>query len=84
MSRTSSTVLEQLVIILLGGLNRFYGIPTLANINKYNGTQDEVCRQLKIFLTPVVYATDRSKVVVLVFFLILCGFVVYTTGRLMF
>ena len=29
---------------------------------------------------PVVYATDRSKAVVLVFFLF-CGFVVYTTGR---
>ena len=33
---------------------------------------------------PVVYATDRSKAVVPVLFLILCSFVVYTTGRLMF
>ena len=30
MSRTRSTALERLVITLLGGLNRFYGIPTLA------------------------------------------------------
>ena len=31
-------------------------------IKKYIGTQGEVCRQLEIFLTPmVVYATDRSK-----------------------
>ena len=30
MSHTKSTALEQLVIHLLGGLNRFYGIPTLA------------------------------------------------------
>ena len=30
MSRTRSTALERLVIQLLGGLNRFYGIPTLA------------------------------------------------------
>ena len=35
-------------------------------------------------LPPVVYATDRSKAVVPVLFLILCSFVVYTTGRLMF
>ena len=36
------------------------------------------------FKYPVVYATDRSKAVVPVLFLILCSFVVYTTGRLMF
>ena len=29
MSRTRSTALERLVIILLGGLNRLYGTPTL-------------------------------------------------------
>ena len=55
----------------------------------YIGTKGEVCRQLKIFLTPaahplVVYATYRSKAVVPVLFLILCSFVVYTTGRLCF
>ena len=51
----------------------------------YTGTKGEVCRQLKIFSNPtVVYATDRSKAVVPVLFLILCRFVVYTTGRLMF
>ena len=39
-------------------------------IKKYIGTQGEVCRQLKIFLNPlVVYATDRSKAVVSVLFL---------------
>ena len=39
-------------------------------IKKYVGTQGEVCRQLKIFLTPtVVYATYRSKAVVPVLFL---------------
>ena len=39
-------------------------------IKKYIGTQGAVCRQLKIFLNPsVVYATDRSKAVVLVLFL---------------
>ena len=58
-------------------------------IKKYIGTQGEVCRQLKIFLTPssplspppttVVYATDRPKAVV-PFVLILCRFVVYNTG----
>ena len=54
-------------------------------IMNYIGTKGEVCRQLKMFLnTPVVYATDRSKAVVPVLFLILCSFVVYTTGRLMF
>ena len=37
-----------------------------------------------IFKPPVVYATDRSKAVVPVLFLILCSFVVYTTGRLVF
>ena len=40
---------------------------------KYIGIQDEVCRQLKIFLPhphpPVVYDTDRSKAVVTVLFL---------------
>ena len=36
------------------------------------------------FNPPAVYATDRSKAVVPVLFLILCSFVVYTTGRLMF
>ena len=51
----------------------------------YIGTKGEVCQQLKILLNPtVVYATDRSKAVVPVLFLILCSFVVYTTGRLMF
>ena len=52
----------------------------------YIGTKNEVCRQLKMFLNPVVvYATDRSKAVVPVLFLIiLCSSVVYTTGRLMF
>ena len=57
----------------------------------YIGTKGEVCRQLKHVLTrtpsplpPVVYATDRSKAVVPVVFLIMCSFVVYTTGRLMF
>ena len=50
-------------------------------IKKYIGAQDEVCRRLKIFLTPphtpspppplapVVYATDRFKAVVPVLFL---------------
>ena len=44
-------------------------------IKDYIGTLDEVCRQLKIFLNPppppptAVYATDRSKAVVLVLFL---------------
>ena len=34
-------------------------------IKKYKGIQGEVCRQLKIVLTPpVVYTTDRSKAVV--------------------
>ena len=55
----------------------------------YIGTKGEVCRQLNIFLPPaptqpVVYATDRSKAVVPVLFLILCSFVVYTTGRSVF
>ena len=54
-------------------------------IMNYIGIKGEVCRQLKISLnTPVVYATDHSKAVVSVLFLILCSFVVYTTGRLMF
>ena len=56
-------------------------------IMNYIGTKGEVCRQLKIFLHPhpqVVYATDRSKAMVPVLFLILCIFVVYPTGRLMF
>ena len=61
-------------------------------IINYIGTKGEVCRQLKHVLTrtpspplpPVVYATDRSKAVVPVVFLIMCSFVVYTTGRLMF
>ena len=44
-------------------------------INNYIGTQGEVCRQLKIFLTPkVVYAADRSKAVVLVLFLFCVAF----------
>ena len=38
---------------------------------------------LKVNGSPV-YATGRSKAVVPVLFLILCRFVVYTTGRLMF
>ena len=51
----------------------------------YIGTKGEVCRQLKsIFKPRVVYATDSSKAVVPVLFLILCSLVVYTTGRLMF
>ena len=58
----------------------------------YNGTKGGVCRQLKIFLTPlppfppptIVYAIVRSKAVVPVLFLILCSFVLYTKGRLMF
>ena len=51
----------------------------------YIGTKGEVCQQLKIFLTPAgVYATDRSKAVAPVLFLILCSFVVYTMGCLMF
>ena len=55
------------------------------SIMNYIGTEGEVCRQLKIFLIrPVVYATDRSKAVVPVLFLILCSFVIYTTERLMF
>ena len=33
---------------------------------------------------PVVHATGHSKAVVQVLFLILCGFVFYTTGRQMF
>ena len=37
-----------------------------------------------IFKPPVVYATERSKAVVPVLFLILCRFVVYITGRLIF
>ena len=38
-------------------------------IKKYIGTQGEACRQLTIILNPsVVYATDRSKAVVPVFF----------------
>ena len=41
-------------------------------IMNYIGTKGEV------------YATDRSKAVVSVLFLILCSFVVYITGRLMF
>ena len=55
-------------------------------IMNYIGTKGEVCRQLKIFKPPppVVYATDCSKAVVLVVFLILCSFMVYTTGRLMY
>ena len=48
------------------------------------GTKGEVCRQLKYFKPQVVYATDHSKAVVAVLFLILCNFVVYTTGCLMF
>ena len=43
-------------------------------IKKYIETQGEVCRQLKYFQPPpppppVVYATNRSKAVVPVFFL---------------
>ena len=54
-------------------------------IMNYIGTKAEVCRQLKILLNPlIVYDTDRSKAVIPVLFLILCSFVVYTTGRLMF
>ena len=50
-------------------------------IKKYMGTHGEVCRRLKIFLNrPVVYATGRSKAVVMVLVL----FAVYTTGRFMF
>ena len=54
-------------------------------IMNYIGTKGEVFRQLKIFLIPlVVYAADRSKAVVPVLLLILCSFVVYTMGRLIF
>ena len=54
-------------------------------IMNYIGTKGEVCRQLKIFLNPmVIYATDRSNAVVLLLFLILYSFVVYNTVRLMF
>ena len=64
-------------------------------IMNYIGTKVEVYRQLKIFLSPlpspapphpprVVYATDRSKAVVSVLFLILRSLVVYTKGRLKF
>ena len=50
----------------------------------YIGTKGEVCRQLKIFLNPsVIYATDRSKAVIPVLFLIMWA-LWYTTGRLMF
>ena len=38
----------------------------------YIGTKCEVCRQLKVSLNPP-YATDRSKAVVPVLFLILCA-----------
>ena len=55
-------------------------------IMNYIGTKGEVCRQLKILLTPppprVVYATERSKAVVPMLFLILCSFVVYTERML--
>ena len=55
-------------------------------IMNYIGTKGEVCQQLKTFLTPppVVNDTERSKAVVPVVFLILCSFVVYTKGRVMF
>ena len=54
-------------------------------IMNYIGTKGEACRQLKIFLnSPVVNATDRSKAVVPVLFLIMCSVVIYTTGRLLF
>ena len=46
-------------------------------IKNYIGAQGEVCRQLKYFKPPVVYATDRSEAVVLMLVLIfmwLCGF----------
>ena len=57
-------------------------------IKKYIKTQGEVCRQLKILYPPppslqVVYAIDRSKAVWSRCCLILCGFVVDTTGRFM-
>ena len=49
------------------------------------GTKGEVCRQLNTFLNrPGVYATDRSEGGGHGVVLILCGFVVYTTGRFMF
>ena len=55
-------------------------------IMNYIGTKGEVCRQFKTFypLPPVVYATDRPKAEVQVLYIILCSFVVYTMGRLMF
>ena len=56
-------------------------------IMNYIRTKGEVYWQLKIFLNPhprVVYTTECSKAVVLVLFLILCSFVVYTMGRLVF
>ena len=47
-------------------------------MKKYIGTQGEFCRQLKIILTPppppIVYATDRSKAVVPVFFVLYVAF----------
>ena len=49
-------------------------------IMKYIGTKGDK----NIFNLPVVYAIDHSKAMVPVLFLILCSFVVYTTGRLMF
>ena len=53
-------------------------------IMNYIGTKGGVCRQLKYFETDGSFAIDRSKAVVPLLFLILCSFVVYTTGRLMF
>ena len=50
----------------------------------YIGTKGEVCRQFLSPHSPVVYATDLSKAVVQVLFLILCNFVVYTTVCLVF
>ena len=54
-------------------------------IMNYIGTKGEVLSTVKnIFKPRVVYATDRSRAVVPVLFLILCSFVAYTTGHLMF
>ena len=65
-------------------------------IMNYIGTKGEVCRQLKIFSNsappqctplrplPPPPPTHTHTVVLPVLFLILCSFVIYTTGRLMF
>ena len=57
MSRTRSTTLERLVIQLLGGLNRFYGIPTLA----LGPDMVHLHRSYRILITPKhTYTTGNS------------------------